>query len=178
MKKLLASCLGLVLFSNVAFADSHDDQVELELQAIALAQIVQGEAVEAVDALYDRSFLGFDLNALNPISLVNKLKDQVATIKETMLVSCDENGNGKIDKGQEFDNFKLGVKTIFMLVADTDQSGKIDLIDIGALSQLALTKVQEQTLTTICPAVYKQVELSGIFMSVRPVLGHIKDAAE
>lgn len=182
MKKILASCLGLVLLSNVAFAESHEEQVELQLQAAALAQIASGTAPES--DVHARSFLGLDLNALNPINVIKKLQEQVATIKDTILTSFDTNGNGKIDQGQEFQDFKTGVKAIVMLVADTNESGKIDFEDIGVLSKLALTKIQEQTLTTICPAIYKQVQFSGPFMAVRPVLAQLnklclaKDAAE
>lgn len=181
MKTLLASCIGLFLLSNVALAQSHEEQVELRIQAAALAQIANGDAPAATQG---HKFLGFNLDALNPLNLIKKLQDQVASIKDTLLSTFDENGNGKIDQGQEFENFKIGTKAIIMLVADTNQSGKIDLEDIGVLTKLAFTKIQEQTLTKICPSVYKQVEFTGSFMFARPVLAQLnkiclaKDAAE
>lgn len=171
MKKILVSLVSLLMFSNIALAVSHDEQVDLDLEAAALAQIAQGQ----VELAHDRSFLGFDLDMLNPLSFISKLKEQVASIKDTLLVSFDENGNGKIDQGTEFDNFKVGIKAIAMLFADSNQNGKIDQEDIVALSKLALTKVQEQTLVTVCPAVYSQVELTGPFLPLRPVLSRMND---
>jgi hypothetical protein len=171
MKKMLVSLVSLFMFSNIALALSHDEQVDLDLEAAALSQIAQGN----VEITRDRSFLGFDLDMLNPLSFLTKLQDQVASIKDTLLVSFDENGNGKIDKGTEFDNFKVGVKAIAMMFADSNQNGKIDPEDIVALSKLALTKVQEQTLVTVCPGIYLQVELSGPFLPLRPVLSRMND---
>ncbi|RYZ59396.1 MAG: hypothetical protein EOP07_04110 [Proteobacteria bacterium] len=171
MKKLLVSLVSLFLFSNIALAVSHDEQVDLDLEAAALSQVIQGN----VETLRDRSFLGLDLDMLNPLSFLTKLKEQVDGIKETLLSSFDENGNGKIDQGAEFENFKVGVKAIAMLFADSNQNGKIDPQDIVALSKLALTKVQEQTLVTVCPAVYSQVELTGPFLPLRPVLSRMND---
>ena len=167
MTKIAASLLGLLLFSNAAFAVSQDEQVDLDLEAAALIQIAEGQVVQ------DRSFFGFDL--AHPFAFLDTLKDQIASVKDTLLTSFDTNGNGKIDAGPEFDGFKSGISAIVLLVADSNQNGKIDADDLAALSKLALTKVEEETLKNVCPVVYKQVDLSGAFIAVRPVLKQLND---
>ena len=127
MKKIIGSFISLFLFSSMALAVSHDEQTELDLQAAALVQVSQGQ-----EAVQDRSFFGIDL--ANPFSFLDKLKEQIESVKSTLLTSFDENGNGKIDPGTETENFKAGIKSIAMLIGDTNQNGKIDAEDIGPLN--------------------------------------------
>ena len=167
MKKFV-SALVFSLLSLPAFAVSHDEQVELELEAAALATLNSSEIPDAPEA--PKYFLGIDLS--KPLDFFKNLRDQVESIKETLVSSYDENGNGKIDAGTEFDNFREGTKLILTLIADKNQNGKIDAEDLGVLTKEAFAKVRAQTLTKVCPFVYKQVEFAGIFLKFNPLLVH------
>ncbi|RYZ88702.1 MAG: hypothetical protein EOP04_08690 [Proteobacteria bacterium] len=169
MQKFAVSIMGLFLASTASFAvaATHDEQTELDLQAAALVQVGQGQADEGL------SLFGIDI--VNPFTFLDGLKTQVEGVKETLLLSFDADGNGKIDPGTETENFKEGIKAIALVLGDTNQNGKIDAEDIVSLSETALLQVQGQILTKVCPGVERQAQLAGIFLAFRPVLSKMND---
>ncbi|MES2744824.1 MAG: hypothetical protein V4655_05325 [Bdellovibrionota bacterium] len=171
MKKFLSFVL-LSLLSLPAAADTHDEQVDLELQAAALATFNETPIPFPTMPEESKSFFGIDLS--KPFNFVSDLQGQIQGIKDTLISTYDEDGNGKIDKGAEFDNFKAGVQLILTLVADKNQNGKIDIEDIGILTKSALAKVRSQTLTKVCPFVHSQADLAGSWIKINPLLAHFE----
>lgn len=172
MKKLVTALMfSLATLSLPALAVSQDDQVELELQAAALATL-NSSIPPAPKAPENPSIFGLELK--NPFDFLKDVTEQINGVKETLIASFDENGNGKIDHGTEFDNFREGVSLLLTFAADKNGNGKIDADDIGVLTKDAIENLRVQTLTTFCPAVHQQVRLSGIFISVRPLLKHFE----
>lgn len=168
MKKFI-SALVFSLLSLPAFAASHDEQVKLELEAAALATLNSSDIPEAPPV---PSSYRMDLK--KPFDFLKDLREQLESIKETLVSSYDENGNGKIDAGTEFNNFRDGVKLLLTLVADKNQNGKIDAEDILTLTKEAFEKIRSNTLTRVCPFVYQQADFAGIFLKFNPLLVHFE----
>lgn len=163
IRTALFSLFSLSLCAQ-ALANSQDEQIELEVHAAALATLNQAPLET------ERSLFGIDLK--NPFDFLKGYQEQLQGIKDMMLSSYDENGNGKIDAGTEFDNFKSGMQMLLTMVADKNSNGKIDMEDVGTLSKEAFEKVRAQMLTKVCPFIHDQADKAGIFLKLNPLLVH------
>lgn len=158
MKRFLVALCGLVTFSSASFAEGFDAESEKTVNSIAVVEIQKADAGEFLRGL------------LNPADILKKIEEQVQSLKDTLLASYDENGNGRIDAGTEFDNMTAGLKALVMVLADSNQNGKIDGEDLNALAKLALEQAKEHVRTDICPVAVKQAEEAGMWLNFRPVL--------
>lgn len=161
MKRFLVALSGLVTFSSASFAEGFDAESEKTVNSLAVVEIQKADAGEFLRSL------------LNPAEILKKIEEQVQSVKDTLLASYDENGNGKIDAGTEFNNMQEGLKALVMVLADSNQNGKIDGEDLNALAKLALEQAKEQVRSNICPVAVKQAEEAGIWLNFRPVLKSI-----
>ncbi len=164
MKTSVSLILGFFLFSSVSFAAVRDPQVDLELEAMALVQVIQLQTEADAGA---RSGLGDFLK-----NLVQGIED----LKQQLLDQFDANGNGRIDPGAELDAFKETIQSVVLLLADSNQNGRIDLEDVRVLSQFLVTQVQEKAKEQFCPAIVKQGEAAGWWIRFRPVLNNLYQA--
>lgn len=154
MKRFLAVFLGFLSITSLSFAQ--DAETDKAFENISMEDL-QPFAVQT--------------HALpNPIDLINKVKEQIQTVKDTLLASYDENGNGKIDAGTEFDNMVTGMKALVMVLTDSNQNGKIDGEDLDALAKVALLQAKEHVRTNICPQAIEDAEAAGFWLNFRPVL--------
>ncbi len=170
MKKFFVSLVLLAFTSAPVKAESPFEkiqEVELELQAAALVTFNQMPSPDP------KGIFAFDL--AKSFDFLKDLQSQLQGVKEMLISSYDENGNGKIDPGTEFDNFKAGLKMLLTLTADKNQNGKIDAEDIAVLTKDALAKVRSDSLTNFCPFVHQQADFAGIFLKFNPLLSHFEN---
>ncbi len=166
MKKYLA-LIGLsVLFAHAPLrAESQDFQTQMDIDALALVEAIQLQAQDEPTTPAHQGIGGVIQDALK------KLQD----LKQQILDQFDTNKNGQIDPGPELDNLKETVKSVVLLLADSNQNGRIDAEDIKALTVFYLKQAEEKAKAKICPAILEAAEKAGDSLKYRPILKHLAD---
>jgi hypothetical protein len=165
MKTFVSAIVGFSLSTAAAFGAVHDRQTDLELQAMALIHLSEVQA---------------EMEAENPrlkgigdvFQDIGEVIKQIEDVKDQLVDQFDDNKNGRIDPGPELDNFKETIKSVILLLADSNSNGRIDLEDIKVLTQTLLDQAKAKALDVACPTIVKEAEKAGWWLRFRPVLKH------
>lgn len=165
MKTFVSVILGLSLASSAALGAVHDRQTDLELEALALIHLSEVQSEAGPETLRLKG-IG------DAFQDIGELIKQIEDIKQQVIDQFDENKNGRIDHGPELDNFKETMQGLILLLADSNTNGRIDLEDIGVLTQTLLDQAKTKALEVACPTIIREAEKAGWWLRFRPVLKH------
>ncbi len=161
MKKLLLALPFAFLFQvSLAQASSQDEQIQLDLEAMALVELIHAPENTSLDSDSPRG-LGDAIS-----DAWKKLQD----LKQQLLDQFDTDKNGRIDPGPELDNLKETIKSVVLLLADSNQNGRIDAEDIKELTLFYLKQAEEKAKTKYCPKIIEEAEKAGDSLKYRPIL--------
>ncbi len=164
MKRLLLSLPFVVwLSASPSMASELDTQTQLDLEAMALVQLIHTPESEILDQDTPRG-LG---------DVIGDAWKKLQELKQQLLDQFDTNKNGRIDPGPELDNFKETVKSIILLLADSNQNGHIDAEDIKELTLFYLKQAEEKAKAKFCPKIIEEAEKAGDSLKYRPILKHL-----
>lgn len=139
--KILVAVLGMTMLAGSAFGMSVQDKIRRDIEAAAALTIINGIANGPAE---------FPLG--NPGDWIKLRYAEVKEISDALVDMYDENGNGKVDVGPEWDELKVALDELAVVFLDEMGNGDGELTkdDLDGIVDYVLGSFDDAVKVELC----------------------------